>query len=235
MKKYYLLLICMSLPLIISSQTDIQRTIVEEDYVTTSSMSYNSTDLDYLPEEINGSPFENEIFQPGSIYEGNTSKINDLFFRYNAFKDDIEVKKDLKDPDNKIMVLKKLPYVMVKISNNYYVYDETEKGYYKVLFMGNNYKLYKKISKKHFKAKKAANSFARSTLETFEDKVSYYLISKGDVFHKIPSSKGKRIKFFGNKKDDIKTYVNKYKLDISNEKIFIKIVRYFDSFDDAKL
>lgn len=132
------------------------------------------------------------------------------------------------------MILNKLDNVIVKISNDYFIYSSTNKEYYKVLFFGNNYKLYKKVYKTYYNAKRAETSFHKSTLASFEDRIIYYLVSKEDEFKEIPSSKNQRFKFFGNKKEEIKTYVTKYNLDITDEKIFIKIVRYFDSMKDVK-
>lgn len=216
--------------------------IAQNDYLqytnnddTVSVMRYSLVSNDYLPGEIIGTPFENEIFQEGTLFENNQPVISKLFFRYNVYQEIFEIKRNFEDDDSKIATLKKTSSIVIEIKNDLYFYNENSESYFQILFIGNNYKLLKKSTKTFFKAKRASNSFDRDMLATFKDNSSYYLVDKSDVFHEVPSSKNKKLKFFGNKKDDIKKYVSNNNLDINNEVILIKVVRYFDSFNDASL
>ena len=218
------------------SQNRMQGTVVDEEYMTTSSERY-STSLDiYLPDEVNGSPFVIDIFQPGIIYENGKAPIKNFYFRYNSYEDDIEVKKNMHDEDKDIGILTNSSDILVKIAGDIFIFDEKINGYYQVLFQGNKFNLYKQFSKKYLPAKRAINSFDRDVLAKFEDRIKYFLYytSEEDTYE-IPPSKKKRIKFFGNKQTEISKYVKKYDLDITDEAILIKIVRYFDSFEDATL
>ncbi len=213
-------------------QYDFHRYVVVEDNVTTGSKRI-SADNDYLPDDIIGTPYSDEIFNKGVVFENNASKIKDLFFRYNAFEDNIEVKKKLSDGDSEIFILKKDPNILVKLNNEYLIFDEKINGYYQILFIGNNYKLYKKLYKKYFKPKTAKSSFEKDILATYKDIPKYYLVDNENELYEFQDSKNKKINLFGNKKSEIKKYVKNNRLNINEEDILIKIVRYFDSFDDA--
>jgi len=98
------------------AQNDFYRYVVVEDDVTTSSKRIFS-DTVYLPDDIIGTPYSDEIFYQGIVFENNSSTIKDLFFRYNAYKDNIEVKKKLSDADSEIFILKKDPNILLKLIN----------------------------------------------------------------------------------------------------------------------
>ncbi len=215
------------------SQNDFYRYVVVEDDVTTGSKRISSDDTIYLPDDIIGTPYCDEIFYQGIVFEKNSSTIKDLFFRYNAYKDNIEVKKKLSDADSKIFILKKDPNILVKLNNEYLKFDEKINGYYQILFIGNNYKLYKKSYKIYFKPRTAKSSFEKDILATYKDKSKYFLVNKEDQFYEFPSSKNKKIKLFGNKKSEIEKFVKNNNLNINEEDVLIKVVRYFDTFEDA--
>ncbi len=217
------------------SQNELQGNIVDEPYITTSSERYTSLDL-YLPDDVIGSPFVIDVFHPGIIYEKGNAPIENFYFRYNSYEDYIEVKKNMNDEDKDIHILTNSSDILVKIASDIFVFNEEINGYSQILFQGNKFKLYKQFSKKLLPAKRATSSFDRDVLARFEDRIKYFLYStSGEDIYEIPSSKRKRIKFFGNKQTEVNKYVKKYKLDIEDEAILIKIVRYFDSFEDATL
>ncbi len=216
-------------------QIEMTGTVADAAYVTTSNERYSSTDS-YLPDEVIGSPFVEEIFQPGVLYESDRSPTTNLYYRYNSYEDDIEVKNNMYDEDKDILILTKSPKIVVKISSDLFMYDEKISGYYQVLFQGNKFKLYKRYNKILKPARRAQTSFELDILATYAERPAYFLYSSvdGDIFE-IPPSKRKRVKFFGNKQTEINKYVTKYKLDISELENFIKALRYFDSFEDASL
>jgi hypothetical protein len=216
------------------AQNELSGEIVKAAYVTTSNARYTSLD-NYLPDDVLGSPYGEEIFQPGIIYENGEAAVQDYFLRYNAYENDIEVKKQMQAPDSDIFILTKASNIFAKIGSYIYVFNEVENAYYHVLFMGKNFKLYKQLNKRLYPAKMAKTSFEKDHLAEFKDRPEYFLISKEGAFHKVPSSKNKRIKFFGNKKSEIEKYVKKNNLDISEEDVLIKAVRYFNSFNDSRL
>ncbi len=194
----------------------------------------------FLPDDYNGTPYSNEVFLPGTIYENNKAIVSDYFFRLNAVEDEMEVKQNLEDPDTEIKVLTKSPDIYVKIMNDLFVYHASEatpeeNGYFQVLVVGNNYNLYKKLYKKFYPAKKARNSFEKDILASYKDKPIYYLVNQDGNFYSVPSSKNKRLKTFVSKKTEINKFIKHAKMDITKESDFIKVFKYFDSFKDASL
>ena len=234
MKKILFILLFYSLTNSSFAQYDMYRYIVQEDDVTTGSKRFYSTN-DYLPDEVIGSPYSDETFQSGIVYENNESVIKGVFFRYNAYKDNIEVKKKLEDPDSEIFILVKNSDIVIKLQDQFLIYDDDINGYYQILFVGNNYKLIKKLYKRYYKPRRAKTSFEKSILATYKDDPKYFLVSSDGEFHEFPASKNKKLKFFGNKKTEIEKYIKNNDLDINDEEVLIKIVRYYDSFNDSIL
>jgi hypothetical protein len=107
----------------------------------------------YLPDDIVGSPYSNPIFLLGDIYEQNKVIASKYALRYNAFEDEIEVKKDLYVEDSEIKVLTKNPEIYVKIMEDMFVFRDAlegshEAGYFQILHVGKTYSLYKKRCEK---------------------------------------------------------------------------------------
>ncbi len=190
--------------------------------------------LDYLEDEYTGTPYNNPIFLLGTIYENNNAIASNYALRYNAMADEIEVKETLYIEDSEAKTLTKSPDLYVKIMDEMFVFVPTEQskqdpGYFKVLHVGNNYNLYKKISKKYFPARKAQNSFEKDVSANFADRSTYYLVSQDGKFEKFEKSKNKRLKVFGDRQDEIKKYIKKGRLDITDAEDLLKIVKYYDT------
>jgi len=231
--KYFTIILLIGINYNTIAQNDYYKYTDPDDSVSIT--RYSLADNDYLPDEIIGFPYEKEEFQKGVLLENNQPIVDEIYFRYNIYENKIELKENLSDDNSKIAILKKSPNIIVKIKKEFIIFDEGSESYYKILFMGSNYKLYKKHIKKFYKAKRAKNSYDLDVLATFKDKVIYFLADKNGKLHEIPTSRKKKIKFFGNKKDDIKKYIDHNDLDINNEDVLIKVVRYFNSFNDASL
>jgi len=229
------LAIFLSFTNLICAQIEISRPILDEPSVTTSNVRYTVGSDIYLPDETIGTPYLEEVFQPGVIFENNKEISNSMFFRYNVIEDDIEVKKSMNEADSEIMILEKSSNIYVKIYDDILIFDENFNGYFQLMFVGNNFNLYKKRNKKLKPAKIASTSFEKDILASYYDSYTYFLMDNKNGMHEIPTSKNKKIKFFNNKSSKIKIYLKKNNLDINNEEVLIKIVRYFDSFKDASL
>jgi hypothetical protein len=197
-----------------------------------------NNNLDYIEGEYTGTPYSNPIFLLGTIYENNKAIASNYALRYNAMADEIEVKETLYVEDADMKVLSKSPDLYVKIMNDMFIYaaaNETneEAGYFQVLHVGSNFHLYKKIAKKYYPAKKANNSFEKDVLANFADRSSYFLVSKDNKFEEFGKSNSKKLKVFGEKQSEMKKYVSKGKLDLSDENDLIKAVRYYDSISES--
>ena len=64
----------------INSQNDYLRFTDYDDTVNVH--RFSSVSKDYLPDEVIETPFENEIFQEGTLFKNNQPVISKLFFRY---------------------------------------------------------------------------------------------------------------------------------------------------------
>jgi hypothetical protein len=188
----------------------------------------------YLPDDVVGSPYSNPIFLLGDIYEQNKVIASNYALRYNAFKDEIEVKEDLYVEDIDTKILTKNPEVYVKIMDNMFVFrdaveESNDAGYYQILHVGKVHSLYKKTAKKYYPAKKAQNSFEKDVLATFVDRPTYYLVSKEGDFQKFGSSKKKILKLFQDKQPELKEMIKSRKLDVTEEEDLLKLVKYYDA------
>lgn len=194
----------------------------------------------YLPDDYIGSPYSNETFVPGTIYENNLAVTSDYLLRYNAINDEVEAKQSTSESDTDIFVVTRSPEIFVKLGTDLFVYNDSQSspeynGYFEVLVVGNNYNLYKKHHKKYYPAKKAKNSFEKSVLATYKDKPLYYIVDADGSFFPVPESKNKRVKFFGAKSAEINKFIKHSKLDITAESDFIKAFKYYDSFSNTSL
>ena len=74
-----------------------------------------SSETRYLPDDYIGSPYSNDNFLEGIIYENNQPIITSYLLRYNAIEDEIEAKENAESPDREIQVLIKSPEIFAKI------------------------------------------------------------------------------------------------------------------------
>jgi hypothetical protein len=217
------------------AQVDYYKYTMEESNVGVDIDRYHfGTDI-YSPDNINGSPYHNDTYQSGVLYENNKVMSTSLFFRYNAVGDFIEIKKNIADDDTERKILIKEPTVYVKVANDLLIYNTDSQGYFQVLVLGNNFKLYKKLNKKYFPPRLARNSFEKEILATYKDDPIYYIVSKDEKFFELPATKNKREKFFASKKIELKKFIDRSDLDLNEEKNLIRVFRYFDSFEDINL
>ena len=180
---------------------------------------------------IKDDAYANPNFLQGNIYQEDKLIKNDVYMRYNAYADEIEIKKN--STDDSYSALIKSPDIFVKIMNTIYVFipyeGSNEKGgYFNVLNDGKVYDLYKKTKAVFREPQKAETSYQRDSPPSFPKTVTYYLVQNG-TFYEMPSSKSKVLKMMDKKKSEVKNYINQNDLDIDKEADLIKLVSYFDS------
>lgn len=235
MKKYLVLfLICISAETLYAQVEYYQYKANEPNVAVDIDRYHVGTDI-YMPDNTNGTPFHNETFQAGVLYEDNKIISTSLFFRYNAVNDHIEVKENIAAEDTESQILIKDPTVYVKIANDLLIYNKASEGYFQILILGNNFKLYKKLTKKYYPPRLAKSSFEKEVLATFKDEAIYFIVTKNEEFYEIPATKNKRENFFASKKIELKKFIEKSELDLNEEKDLIRVFRYFDSFEDINL
>jgi hypothetical protein len=182
-----------------------------------------------------GSVYENEEFVNGYIFRNGKTLASNVGLRYNAKRDEIEVKKSLRVSNSTAKVLVKHEEIYIKILNKLFVYspikDGIDKaGYFMVLQEGDNYALYKKIQKKFIEGRESVNSITRDTPPAFKNVEVYYLVNKANgSFNEFPKSRKKKLKLFTKNTKEVKNYVNANKLNVNKEYALVKLVKFYDT------
>lgn len=193
------------------------------------SLAFGLTEAEF--NTIKDEAYTNPNFIEGNIYQEDQLLKSGVPMRYNAFADEIEIKKNLSDKN--YGALMKDPSIFVKIFQDIYVFvplngSNANGGYFNVLNDGKTYDLYKKTTSVFRKPQKAKTSYERDLPPSFTKNVTYYLVQDGS-FLEMPSRKSKVIKMMDKKKTEIKAYIKDNDIDMNKEADMIKLVSYFDS------
>ena len=151
--------------------------------------------------------------------------------RYNAYADEIEIKKN--PTDEAYSALIKDPNIFVKIGTDIYLFvpfeGSNEKGgYFNVLSDGKMYDLYKKTKSIYREPRKARTSYERDVPPSFSKTTTYYLVKDG-TFLEMPNTSSRILKMMNKKEKEMKKYIKENDLDLDKEADLIKAVTYFDS------
>lgn len=182
---------------------------------------------------INGSPYEENYFQPGNIYSNNEITVSNVPMRYNIFADEIEINTSQESNHQNINVLSKSPNVFVKIGTDVFVYVENlsvidQSGYFKVIFEGEHFDLYKKSKVNYVEKRFAETSYQQDQPARFDRKDTFYLVSNRGVFYELPNNRRRFAAVFKEHNKEIDSYLKSNKLDITKENDLGKIVKYFN-------
>ncbi|HPE82840.1 MAG TPA: hypothetical protein PLV43_03910 [Aequorivita sp.] len=193
------------------------------------SLAFGLTEAQFAA--IKDEAYANPNFVQGKIFQEDQLIKDDVPMRYNAYADEIEIKKNASDESYSALI--KDPNIFVKIFKDIYVFvpyeGSNEKGgYFNVLSDGKTYDLYKKVTATYKEPQKAQTSYERDSPPSFTKTTKYYLVQNG-TFLEMPSSKSKLLKMMDKKKDEIKNYIKKNNIDTDKEADMIKLVSYFDS------
>lgn len=190
-----------------------------------------------VPEERNfsGSAYENEEFVNGYVFKDGKILASNVALRYNAKRDEVEVKKSLTTSNSNARVLVKNSDIYIKILNKAFVFSTVKEGidkagYFMVLHEGDNYALYKKITKRYLEGRESVNSITRDTPPAFKNIETYYLVDKeSENFTLFPKSRKGKLKVFTNFKKEVKDFVKKESLNINKDYALTKLVKYYDT------
>lgn len=208
---------------------------VTEEITTNQFLSNKS--ITFKPEEVHyaGSAYENDEFVSGIIYKNGTVLANNVGLRYNAFRDEMEVKMNLSAPDASAKVMIKHPDIYVKMLNKLFVFSPTREGmsrprYFMVLTEGERADLYKKINKEYIEGSEAMTSLTRDIPTTYKEKESYFLVDKKTgAFVEFPSSKNAKFNLFKDLKKEVKNYAKEERLNVNKEWALQKVVAYYNT------
>lgn len=193
------------------------------------SLAFGLTEAQF--EAIKDEAYANPNFLQGKIFQEDQLLKDNVPMRYNAYADEIEIKKNVSDESFSALI--KSPDIFVKIVNDIYVFVPFEGsiqkgGYFNVLSDGKTYDLYKKTKAEYREPKKAQTSYQHDTPPSFVKSTTYYLVKDG-TFLKMPSSKSKILKMMDSKRNEMKKYIKENKIDLDKESDLIKTISYFDS------
>jgi len=231
--KNVLALVLFSL-LIFTSSISVAQMDTEEKESTT---YYTNKAITINPSERNftGSAYENEDFVSGYVFKNGKTLASNVALRYNAKRDEIEVKRKINSSNESARVLVKNDDIYIKILKKVFVYSPVREGidkagYFMVLHDGTNFSLYKKLTKKFLEGREAINSITRDTPPAFQDKEVYYLVNKvNGSFTAFPKSKKGKLKVFDSNKKEIKAFVKENRLNIKKDYDLAKLVKYYDT------
>lgn len=193
------------------------------------SLAFGLTEAQF--NSIKDDAYANPNFVQGKIFQEDQLIKDDVPMRYNAFADEIEIKKNASDENYGALI--KDPSIFVKVFKDLYVFvpyeGSNEKGgYFNVLSDGKTYDLYKKTKAVYREPQKAETSYARDIPPSFPKTVTYYLVQNG-TFLEMPSSESKILKMMDKKKAEMKKYMKENNIDLDKEQDLIKAISYFDS------
>jgi hypothetical protein len=193
------------------------------------SLAFGLTEAQF--ESIKDDAYANPNFVQGKIFQDDKLLKDDVPMRYNAYADEIEIKKSASDVNYGALI--KSPDIYVKMFRDIYVFipfegSNAKGGYFNVLTDGKTYDLYKKTKAVFREPQKAKTSYQRDSPPSFPKTVTYYLVQNG-VFLEMPNSKSKILKMMDIKKSEMKKYIKNNDIDLDKEADLIKTITYFDS------
>ncbi len=198
------------------------------DYLTTKSISLKNND------RYAGTPYESDEFKSGNIYKNGKLVASNVAVRYNALRDEMEVKSNIAMAEEQAKVLKMDKDIYVRLLNDVFVYvkpvsEEVASGYFKVLYEGETHHLYKKISKEFIEGMKAVNSVARDVPPTYKDQEDLYLVPVNGTPIELSGSRNRKLKAFPSHTKKLKRYVKENKLNINKDYSLEKLVAYYNT------
>lgn len=183
-----------------------------------------------IEEDIKGSKYINEEFSPGTFSEGAIV----YSFRYNAFHDEMEVKKD-----NEVSaIIKNFNFPITYLGTNkvyqvfeYYLEEEElTKGFFVVLNNSKNIKLLLKETIKFHPEEDAKSGYQPAKPAAFKRFVdTYYIGYKNNSAIELPKKKDDFLDLFASSSELIEKYIKKNKLKHNKTEDLIQIFNYYNT------
>jgi hypothetical protein len=188
----------------------------------------------YVGAEI-GSAYEDKTFLPGKVYY-NEEELGKVYYRFNAYNNEIEVKKTLLEEEKRLALIKNTEVKLVTINNEIVYRKFIDKkgnpfeGYLTLLETGKVYTLYRRLFIKFTEAKAAENSMVNPTPSKFTNYTEYYIQKNEEkTIKELPLNKKKLSKLFSKAEaSKIQAYFKKNKPDVNNENTIRNLFLYID-------
>ncbi|WP_435312987.1 hypothetical protein [Cellulophaga fucicola] len=187
------------------------------------------TSLSSSSKKIEGSSYIKEDFEVTKLAENKKT----FFLRYNAYKDEMEIKKD-----GEAYYLSRFydfPITFLNLNIVYNIYDYNEgkglkTGYFVELERGNKISLLLKQEIKFYEETKAKTGYGTSKppkLERQKDRLFYSV--ENNIAKELPRKKKEILKLFKGKEKEIESFSKKNSLSCKEEKDLVKIFNYYNS------
>jgi len=189
----------------------------------------------YTSEDFQGSPYTSDTFKPTTLFYKD-EKIGNLFYRYNALNEEIEIKQNnIEEEGIRALGRDKAINIIVdgkplSFKTFIDIKGKTLNGYLNQLVEANNYDLYRRIHVKYTEGSPAANSFVKAIPNRFSHFVEYYYQKDGvDRIDEIPIKNRLFLKLFDDdQKALVKDYLKENNLDVKNEQDLIQVFTFLN-------
>lgn len=185
-------------------------------------------------EKFQGSPYTSMEYEPAELFYKD-EKVGDVFYRYNALNEEIEIKES--KTQQGIRGLNRDKNIYLKVQGNPMSFktfidknDRTLNGYLTQLVDGENFDLYRRTHVKFTEGQKAANSFVKDTPSRFSQYEEYYIQKKGvDRIDELVPKKGQLYKLLpAEKRPEAKEFLKDNNLSVTSEEDLIRLMLYLD-------
>lgn len=198
------------------------------------SISDKMDKLDYTDNSIEGSPYMSNSFSPAQLYYGDEA-VGKIFFRYNAYNEEIEIKQtnSENEPIRGLSKDKKIRLVTNGKPMSFKTFVDkngnTKNGYMTLLSDG-NYKLYEHLDVTFKEAKRAENTFVKSSPAKFTQFTEYYLEQPdGKRIDQVELTNKKLVQLVdGEAADELNAFLKENKIKIKEENDLIQVVNFLN-------
>ncbi len=182
-----------------------------------------------------GSPYTSFKFAPTTLYY-NDEKIGDIFYRYNALNEEVEIKRSQLEEEGYrgLSNDKKISLIIdgKKMAFNTFITSKkrTTNGYLTTLVDGEEYDLFKRITVKYTEGQDAQNSFVAAVPAKFSQFTEYYYQKKGvNRIDEVIAKNSKLLKVLdANEKVKTKEFLKENSLNVKNETDLIKTFEFLN-------
>ncbi|KAB7531602.1 hypothetical protein F8C76_08945 [Flagellimonas olearia] len=187
--------------------------------------------------KVQGSAYYVKEFKKAAIYD-NGEEVAEFYVRYDAFNDDLEVKRNkysitaeslIRDKDVSCVVDgREYKYLTFKDEKN-----NIKRGYVVSIYSGNTYTVYERLRKTYRDGKYAKTSHGTDFPPRFSDKMEYYVavLDNDPMFVKL--SKNRVLDFFNDpSKKELARYIKKKGIGFKNAEDLVSVFRKADLMGD---
>ena len=184
--------------------------------------------------KVKGSEYFDKIFKPAEVKYFDKDLNENIFLRYNAYKDEIEFSYNPKTLSSDKILMKNMN-ISCSIEGEKYVYTNyigisglRKEGYLIVLFIGKKYALYEKRIKVFMEGSEAKTSLERSFDPRFVEKFKYYVSKNNSEKKEIKINKKNLVDFLDLDAKNKKRIIKQNKLKFKKASDIITILNEFD-------